>query len=226
MGVRFLPAGSDFDRGGDRMIASVLKLSRMDSKALRIIDDYSLHRVIYALFDDVRSEEEKRASVPSGFLFADKGGDEEGRRILLLSDREPKMPEHGSLQSKIVPETFLDHDHYRFEVIINPTRRESVSRKLLPIRGSEKISTWFTAKAPSSWGFSVNPESLDIRLLSAKQFSKKGYQLTLGGAVISGNLRVEDKPLFIKSFKNGIGRGRAFGFGLLQIAPLIFSNNS
>ena len=208
------------------MIASVLKLSRMDSKALRIIDGYSLHRVIYGLFDDIRSEDEKRASVPSGFLFADKGGDDEGRLIFLLSDREPKMPEHGSLQSKIVPDSYLYHDCYRFEVIINPTRRESASRKLVAIRRSDEISTWFTAKAPVSWGFSVNPESLDIRLLPAKQFSKKGHQLTLGGAVISGNFRVKDRPLFINSFKNGIGRGRAFGFGLLQIAPLISSINS
>jgi CRISPR system Cascade subunit CasE len=208
------------------MIASILKLSRVDSKALRITDDYSLHRVIYGLFDDIRSEEEKRASVPSGFLFADKGGDTDGRLILLLSDREPKMPEHGTLQSKIVPPTFLDHDRYRFEVIINPTRRENVSRKLVPIRKPDEISTWFTAKAPFSWGFSVNPESLDIRVLPSKQFSKKSHQLTLGGAVISGKFRVEDRLLFIKSFKNGIGRGRAFGFGLLQVAPLISSINS
>jgi len=226
MGSGFLPAASGFDRGGGRMIASILKLSRVDNKALRITDDYSLHRVIYGLFDDIRSEEEKRASVPSGFLFADKGGDAEGRLILMLSDREPKRPEYGTLKSKIVPATFLDHDRYRFEVIINPTRRENERHKLVPIRRSDDISKWFTAKAHASWGFSVNQESLDIQLLPVKQFLKNDHQLTLGGAVISGNLRVEDRPLFIKSFKNGIGRGRAFGFGLLQIAPLIFSNNS
>jgi len=31
---------------------------------------------------------------------------------------------------------------------------------------------------------------------------------------------VENRELFITSFRQGIGRGRAFGFGLLQIAPV------
>jgi CRISPR system Cascade subunit CasE len=37
---------------------------------------------------------------------------------------------------------------------------------------------------------------------------------------LTGELEIVDRSLFIKSFQQGIGRGRAFGFGLLQIAPL------
>jgi CRISPR system Cascade subunit CasE len=32
------------------MIASVLRLSRSDCKALRVTDPYSIHRVVYSLF--------------------------------------------------------------------------------------------------------------------------------------------------------------------------------
>ncbi|NOU14960.1 MAG: hypothetical protein HOO92_13515, partial [Methylococcaceae bacterium] len=42
------------------MHASVLRLSRSDVKALKITDAYSLHRVVYDLFDDVRSEQQKQ----------------------------------------------------------------------------------------------------------------------------------------------------------------------
>ena len=45
------------------MIASVLHLDRRDIKALRITDPYSLHRVVYSLYDDVRSAEEKGGRV-------------------------------------------------------------------------------------------------------------------------------------------------------------------
>ena len=66
------------------MIASVLHLSRADVKALKITDAYSLHIAVYSLFDDIRTENEKQKSVPSGILYADKGGDFHGRKILLL----------------------------------------------------------------------------------------------------------------------------------------------
>ena len=43
------------------MIASALHLSRSDVKALKITDAYSLHRVVYDLFDDIRTETEKKS---------------------------------------------------------------------------------------------------------------------------------------------------------------------
>jgi CRISPR system Cascade subunit CasE len=43
------------------MFASVLHLSRADVKSLKITDAYSLHRVVYDLFDDICSESEKQA---------------------------------------------------------------------------------------------------------------------------------------------------------------------
>ncbi len=208
------------------MIASVLKLGPKDIKTLRVTDDYSMHRVVYSLFEDRRSETEKNASVPSGFLYADKGGDSNGRLILLLSDREPLKPEYGILESKSVGEKFLTFDHYRFEVLINPTRRDSKSRKIVALRDRDEITRWFIDKAPASWGFTVQPETLQLKTRQVKQFVKQTHSVTHGGAELSGELEVLDRALFIKSFKQGIGRGRAFGFGLLQIAPITLSINN
>ena len=208
------------------MIASILKLGPKDIKTLRITDDYSLHRVVYSLFEDRRTEAEKNASVPSGFLYADKGGDSTGRLILLLSDREPRIPEHGTLESKTVDEKFLLYDRYRFEILINPTRRDNKSRKIIALRDRDEIARWFIDKAPASWGFTVNPVTLQLKALQVKQFVKQTHSVTHGGAEIAGELEVVDRSLFIKSFQHGIGRGRAFGFGLLQIAPLKSSINN
>ena len=205
------------------MIASILKLGPKDIKTLRITDDYSLHRVVYSLFEDRRTDAEKNASVPSGFLYADKGGDKNGRLILLLSDREPRKPEHGVLESKPIDDKFLTFDRYRFELVINPTKRDSRSRKLLAIKERDEIGLWFIEKAPASWGFTVNPATLQVKSLQVKQFVKQTHSVTHGGAELSGELEVIDRSLFIKSFQHGIGRGKAFGFGLLQIAPIKFS---
>ncbi|NTU67615.1 MAG: type I-E CRISPR-associated protein Cas6/Cse3/CasE [Chlorobiaceae bacterium] len=201
------------------MIASILTLTRKDIMALRLTDDYSLHRVVYSLFEDIRSDEEKQASIPSGFLFADKGGDAMSRKILILSDRHPLPPAHGELNSSPVPEEFLKHQSYKFEVTLNPTKKDRQGKRV-PIKSREEVTTWFSGKSLTSWGFSVDPERLDVRMLPVRQFSKQSHQLTHGASRISGVLHVNNRDLFMESFRRGIGRGRAFGFGLLQIEPI------
>jgi len=203
------------------MFASLLTLSRADLKTLQVTDGYSIHRVVYNLFDDVRTEEEKRVSVPSGLLYVDKGGDFNKREILIVSDRPPKKTGVGILQSKTIDEAFLNHTRYRFEVVINPTKRESKTGKLIALRGRQAIADWFTAKAPASWGFTVKSESFLVEEMWINQFKKSDHHVIHSGARLSGELLVQDHALFVMSFKRGIGRGRAFGFGLLQITPLI-----
>ena len=201
------------------MIASALYLSRADVKALKITDAYSLHRVVYDLFGDTRSDEEKKASVPSGILYADKGGDFNGRRILMLSNRQPNLPKHGELSLKAIADSFLDYPHYRFEVVVNPTKRENASRKLIALRSREDIAYWFIDKAPH-WGFEVSADHLEVRDIQVKRFEKGGQAITQGQAHLLGRLTVTNKENFKRSFQDGIGRGKAFGCGLLQIVPV------
>ncbi len=202
------------------MIAGVFRLSRLDCKVLKITDPYSIHRVVYSLFSDQRSDEEKLASRPSGILYADKGGDFYQRQILLLSNREPTQPEIGEVITKPIADEYLNHQHYGFEVTVNPTRRDSASRKLIAVRGRDAIIAWFIERAVQSWGFEVVPEQLQVQQLSVQHFEKGGQTLTHGSATLKGVLQVKDRKRFIQSFEQGIGRGRAFGFGLLQIVPL------
>src|SRR5690625_6482413 len=85
------------------LIASVLHLDRKAVRELKIDGPYALHRVVYSLFTDVRSIQEKQGSKPSGFLYADLGGDFESRKILLLSNRSPAQKvegQYGEVQSK------------------------------------------------------------------------------------------------------------------------------
>ena len=208
------------------MIATVLHLTRDDIAALRITDTYSVHRIIYSLFDDIRSEEQKQRSEPSGFLYAEKRGDWNCRKFLILSNRPPKIPKYGQIDTKPIPESFLTNAYYGFEVTLNPSKRESSSGKIVAIRGREAISQWFIDKAPNSWGFTVNSESLQVQSLDVQTFDKQGHKVTQGSATLVGELVVTDRDKFIQSFRQGIGRGRAFGLGLLQIIPLSKLNKS
>ena len=207
------------------MIASVLQLDRRAVKALRITDAYSLHRVVYSLYADVRDTESKVGSKPSGILYADQGGDYHGRRILLLADRSPAEAvegQYGQVLSKPIPEHFLEHSLYRFKVIVNPTRRDSASRKLIPVRGREAIAQWFIERAEQSWGFSVPPEQLQVDKIDVQRFNDKHQRpVTIAQAHVKGLLTVVDPQRFNISFTQGVGRGRAYGCGLLQIVPVL-----
>ena len=207
-----------------KLIASVLRLDRKSIRALKITDMYSLHRVVYSLYDDVRHENEKGGHIPSGILFAENGGDHLGRTLLLLSNREPASSvdgEHGEVASKVLPANFLSYTNYRFKVIVNPTRRNNASRKLEPIKGREQIKAWFMSRSAQSWGFKVDPASVELGAVNIQSFKdKKLNTVTMAQVMVSGVLQVEVQSKFEKSVAQGIGRGRAYGCGLLQVVPL------
>lgn len=195
------------------MIASVLRLNRADCKVLAMKDAYSLHKVVYSLFS-IQDEQSR------DFLYADKGGDWNCRQILMLSERRPEPPEFGEIESKEIPESFLRWENYGFEVIVNPTQRNGPSKKTMPIKGRENLHKWFLQKTPT-WGFHVEPDSLQVSNIGVVSFDRdKNITQTHGSATFIGKLKVIDREAFIKSFKQGIGRAKGFGFGLLQIVPI------
>ncbi|MGL5038879.1 MAG: type I-E CRISPR-associated protein Cas6/Cse3/CasE [Aeromonas sp.] len=204
------------------LYASVLRLDRAAVKALRVTDLYSLHRVVYALFDDVRSEAQKQASESSGIQWVDKGGNHLYRQILLLSDRPPQAGEYGEVETRLLPDDFLSHRHYRFTVTLSPTRRDNQSRQLKPVKGREAMTSWFIERASQNWGFAVDPSHLQVEGVQVAQFKGKAERaITLQQATLSGYLTVTDPERFALSVASGLGRGRAFGCGLLQVVPLI-----
>ena len=204
------------------LFASVLHLDRAAHQKFRIADPYSLHRVVYSLFKDIRSNAEKTGNTSSGILYADQGGDWHERRIVLLSDREPENTEGMEIETHPIPPAFLEYEAYRFKVIVNPTRR--AGGKTVPVKGREAITDWFRQRAPINWGFEPVHDAFVVERVEVLQFkSKADAPITLAQAHIEGRLRVTDRALFQAAFGRGIGRGHAFGCGLLQIEPPRFS---
>lgn len=200
-----------------------LEVGRRDLNRLAIKDVYSVHRLIYSLFDDVRSEDQKQQSIPSNFCYADLGGNTLRRQFLILSDRLPRSQEwlDSNVSVKKVEDRYLGAKVYRFKVIINPTTRDSASQALKPVKGRKAIADWFLKRAEKNWGVKPDPETLMVDKVEVQVFTaKNNRQVTLAQAHLSGSFEVIDRDLFIKAFRAGIGRGRTFGCGLLQIVPI------
>ena len=206
------------------LYASYLTLNIRAIKDFKITDPYSIHRVVYSLYERTRDEQSKKASEASGILYTDIGGNYRERRIIMLANRRPahELEEiYGKLLTREVPASFFSHSHYRFSVAINPTRRSSSTTKLIPIKGKDVIAEWFAERANKSWGFEVQNDSLQIGGVEVLRFlAKEGRAVTIVRAQINGFLRVLDKKQFENSFSKGIGRARTFGCGMLQIIPI------
>lgn len=195
------------------MRLALWRLSRKDCWRLKISDTYSLHREVYNLFERDAGR----------ILYADKGyrqgpGGFE-RHVLVLSGSEPHFPPAGVLEARTVPESWLGHAAYRFEVVLNPVIRRCGSGRLEPVRGREAVAAWF-GRRTAEWGFDAPAEHLVVDSITADIFRKGGNTITLEKARLEGLLVVTDRERFRRGFAQGLGRGRAFGCGLLQLVPL------
>lgn len=63
------------------------------------------------------------------------------------------------------------------------------------------------------------PADVDVRPSGKVHGRRNGAKLTFGSVLLEGHLRVTDGHLFRQTLTNGIGSGKAYGFGLLSIAP-------
>ena len=91
----------------------------------------------------------------------------------------------------------------------------------MPLRSREEVARWFLEKA-SAWGFEVQESSFQVAEINADVFWKGEQKVTLGKARVTGTLTVVDKERFTQSVCRGIGHGKAFSCGLLQVAPIVF----
>lgn len=186
----------------------------LDAAALRkenIRDDYSIHRLVYSLFP---LEQER-----SRFLYADKGSVRGGRLLLVLSEKEPNVPEYVTSATTIISENFFRFSDYRFEIDLNPVKKEKESGKRRAVTGQLDLLNWFVAHS-EKWGFQADTRSLEVSIKPVRQFSKDGTVCTFNHAFFRGRLHVTDPGKFRESFFAGLGHGKAFGFGLLQLLPI------
>lgn len=185
---------------------------------LQLKDPYSIHKVVMDLYDLNRDFEQQHASTSSGVQWVDKGEHIYGREIQLLSLMPPRklsFPDDIAFDWKTVPETYLQHRFYKFSIVANPCRMSGGKR--IGLIAEPDIACWFEEKAKKG-GFIVR--SMEIFQNKYCKFYKGKSLISFAHAKISGHLEVTDQLLFEKTVEKGIGKGRAFGFGLLQLVAI------
>jgi CRISPR system Cascade subunit CasE len=121
----------------------------------------------------------------------------------------------------------------RFRLRANPTKRVGKSGearqigKRVDLRREEDQLAWLGRKGDAG-GFalvsvSAAPSIPDLRTIPEDAVSgarrREGKRMTFGSVLFEGLLRVTDPSRFRETLQKGIGSGKAYGFGLLSIAP-------
>jgi CRISPR system Cascade subunit CasE len=191
---------------------------------LRIRDSYDWHQKAWNAFPG--RDGEKR-----DFLSRIDEQDE-AYRLLILSNTAPQKPDWcptDCFESKEVPEDFFSHPRYRFSLLANPTKKEvklGVEGKMvrtgkrLALKKPEELVAWIRRKGEAG-GFTLEGEPRMIPKPRSYFHNSKSKMNGVHHAVeFQGVLHVTDASLFKTTVHTGIGSAKAFGFGLLALAPL------
>jgi len=152
-------------------------------------DDYEAHQLIARLFETSSKKLWQR----------------DDYRITVLSS-------HPCLEgeSREITEEDLSQGQYMVNLRLNPSTRKNGKRISLP---KEKIYGWVKEKlnlAGVEAVFQCTNEGI--------RRSRKGSSvISLASVLVVGILTVKNQKIFEQSVKNGIGHGKGFGFGLLNV---------
>lgn len=227
---------------------AALYLSRLIPDPLKrdvqrdLADCHNMHRRILMAFPDTPDID--RAREAYGALYrVDRVRD--GVAVLVQSRAAPdwsRLPAgylaHPPEVKRVDPlyDQLRPGSELHFRLRANPTRRiserntsqgEQWRGKRVDLRREEDQLGWLRGKGEVA-GFSAlavraRPEVSDVRAVpgTAVHGRRQGTgQLTFGSVVLEGRLRVTDVARFRQALETGIGSGKAFGFGLLSIAPV------
>lgn len=112
---------------------------------------------------------------------------------------------------------------WRFKLAANPTfslpspSRNERGKVISPYRREEQVA-WLKSQAAKN-GFSLEDEQFDVtgvRQLKIKKYAQK-KAVTLQEVVYEGVLTVTDPEHFRSMLVNGMGRGKAYGMGLMTL---------
>ena len=153
--------------------------------------------------------------------------------LLLVSDEKPDLQAFekygipGSAQTKSY-DRFLDSIEknriYRFRVTLNTVKAlsQGVGKrgKIVPEITSECQMRFLESRA-KKLGFELVPYEYQIVDRSWEPFRKERQRMIrLSKATFEGMLKVTDKDLFYHTLTEGIGKKKAYGFGLMTVIPV------
>ena len=215
-------------------------------RLLRIRDSYDWHQRVWNAFPNLKdaprrgvyakgtsheAQLKQNAEAPPHHLSRVDEVDD-CYRLLILSPAAPQKPvwcPTDCFQTKTIPEDYFAAGRFRFSLLANPTKKlvkpdetgkPRSTGKRIALTKREELIAWLQRKAQAG-GFDIgDPENLRTVPKPRSYFQKAGAHGVHYAVEFQGVLTVTDASAFRVTFTTGIGSAKAFGFGMLAIAPI------
>lgn len=207
-----------------------------------LADCHDMHRRILSAFPDDASMVHARERF--GVLYRIEQMGDDGIGVLVQSQQAPnwlRLPNGYLAQPAVTKDAGALYDQVRsgmelrFRLRANPVKRirdrdttqeERWRGKRVDLRSEEDQIAWLRRKGVQA-GFALlmvkaQPQVADTQVAARSVvhgFRNDTKQMTFRSALFEGRLRVTDAEAFRRALEHGIGSGKAYGFGLLSIAP-------
>lgn len=188
--------------------------------AMRDMDDVNqLHRSLFRLF----SKSEDRMKSDELLWRVEPTPNKDGNPIILVQSSNPPNLERftekdwavsieGPVRMQGLLGAIRAGDRLRFRLRGNPTKK--IRGKNFALTSQAEKIEWLQKKAQVH-GFDL--ETLQISQSGLIRGYKRDSEMFFNSTLFDGTLTVRDAAEFEKTILGGIGRGKAFGFGLLSI---------
>lgn len=193
---------------------------------------YEMHRTLLGMLPAGGVGQPRTAEDTHGLLFRiDQQPQTNAYTVLVQSNMLPAWPMleakqdarnepylSGTVQAKTITLQFTREQQVRFRLSANPTKRLSAGKgnigKRIGLYKVEDQIDWLHRKGQQH-GFTV----LSAMPSHQDHSEDRVNRLELFSVQFDGILQVTDPAAFLTAVQAGIGSGKAFGFGLLSVAP-------
>lgn len=144
----------------------------------------------------------------------------EKNNLLILSESKPDeetlknmgIKEGDFLSKRYTPllKSIKKNNKYFFRITINPTKKHN--GKVIPIYNDQEVMEYLERRSE------IRGFSLDNFYIKEKSTITIKNNINLPKITFEGFLKVTDVEKFQETLKKGIGRGKAYGFGLMLVA--------
>lgn len=163
----------------------------------------------------------------------------QGFRLLIVAPQPPTRPvwcPPQAWQSREIPPNYFQRSRYAFQLRANPTRKvinrdkpkvvrpdgrldRNKNARRVALRQPADLVAWLERKAAGG-GFAVEADTLRVIPEGQDHFNRGRQHGAHASVEFRGTLSVTDPAKFHQTFVTGLGSAKAFGFGLLVVAPV------
>jgi|tagenome__1003787_1003787.scaffolds.fasta_scaffold20969927_3 CRISPR system Cascade subunit CasE len=173
-------------------------------------DQEQVHQAVMSLFRPDLPGDQRARRAGSDILYR---LDDERQRLLVQATTTPQRTDHGIRLTTL--DGLLDRlakgQRVRFTADLNAVRCQARTGRRLPVPAHE-LAEWVLER--------LTPALDKAELLDAPVQTRYRGRVPLVVARVTGTATITDRDALAQKLRVGVGRGRAYGCGLLTVLPL------